>query len=86
MYVAAMNQLARNLCCEWGPDGIRVNTVSPWYTLTPLTKPVLQDKDYEAKVLSRTPLKRVAQASEVSGNLLAVTKYVPFLLTLLLKA
>lgn len=65
---AAMNQLTKNLCCEWGPDGIRVNAVSPWYTLTPLAQQVLQDKEYEAKVLSRTPLKRVAQPDEVSGE------------------
>ena len=65
---AAMNQLTKNLCCEWGPDGIRVNAVSPWYTLTPLAQQFLQDKEYEAKVLSRTPLKRVAQPDEVSGE------------------
>lgn len=64
-----MNQLTKNLCCEWGPDGIHVNAVSPWYTLTPLAQQVLQDKEYEAKVLSRTPLKRIAQPSEVSGKL-----------------
>lgn len=64
-----MNQLTKNLCCEWGPDGIRVNAVSPWYTLTPLAQQVLQDKEYEAMVLSRTPLKRVAKPDEVSGGL-----------------
>ena len=64
-----MNQLTKNLCCEWGPDGIHVNAVSPWYTLTPLAQQVLQDKEYEAKVLSRTPLKRIAQPNEVSGKL-----------------
>ena len=66
---AAMNQLTKNLCCEWGPDGIHVNAVSPWYTLTPLAQQVLQDKEYETKVLSRTPLRRVAQPNEVSGRL-----------------
>lgn len=67
MTKAAMNQLTKNLCCEWGPGGIHVNAVSPWYTLTPLAQQVLQDKEYETKVLSRTPLRRVAQPSEVSG-------------------
>lgn len=67
MTKAAMNQLAKNLCCEWGPDGITVNAVAPWYILTPLTKPVLENKDYNDKVLARTPLKRVGQPSEVSG-------------------
>ena len=68
VFAAALNQLTKNLCCEWGPDGIRVNAVSPWYTLTPLAQQVLQDKQYEALVLSRTPLKRVANPDDVSGE------------------
>jgi Tropinone reductase 1 len=36
MSKAAMNQLAKNLSCEWAKDGIRVNTVSPWVTVTEL--------------------------------------------------
>ena len=27
-----MDQLTKNLCCEWAADGIRVNSVKPWYT------------------------------------------------------
>ncbi|XP_023640135.1 senescence-associated protein 13 isoform X3 [Capsella rubella] len=34
----AMNQLARNLACEWASDNIRTNSVCPWYITTPLTK------------------------------------------------
>lgn len=70
-----MNQLTKNLCCEWGPDGIHVNAVSPWYTLNPLAHQVLSDKEYEAKVLSRTPLKRVAQPEEVSGRAFTLSPY-----------
>lgn len=40
---AAMNQVTRNWGCEWALDGIRVNAVAPWYTYTPLTKPVQAD-------------------------------------------
>lgn len=32
----AMNQLARNLACEWAIDNIRVNSVCPWFITTPL--------------------------------------------------
>jgi Tropinone reductase 1 len=26
-----MNHVTGNWACEWGPDGIRVNCVTPWY-------------------------------------------------------
>jgi Tropinone reductase 1 len=31
MSKAAINQLAKNLACEWAKDGIRVNSVAPWW-------------------------------------------------------
>lgn len=33
---AAMNQLTKNLACEWAKDGIRTAAVAPWYTATDL--------------------------------------------------
>ncbi|KAL9244416.1 hypothetical protein vseg_018194 [Gypsophila vaccaria] len=36
----AMNQLAKNLACEWAKDNIRVNAVAPGGILTPLTEKV----------------------------------------------
>lgn len=67
MTKAAMNQLTGNLACEWGPDGIRVNCVAPWYINTPLAKQVLQNEAYKASVLERTPLGRVGEPSEVAS-------------------
>ena len=32
----AINQLTRNLACEWAKDNIRVNSVAPWVTKTPM--------------------------------------------------
>jgi len=67
MTKAAMNQLTGNLACEWGPDGIRVNCVTPWYINTPLAKQVLKDEKYKASVLERTPLGRVGDSAEVAS-------------------
>lgn len=64
---AALNQLAKNLTCEWAAkDNIRAVSVAPWYTATPLAQQVLQDKEYEGKVLERTPMGRIAQPQEVA--------------------
>ncbi|RPA97327.1 NAD(P)-binding protein [Choiromyces venosus 120613-1] len=35
---AAVVQLARNLASEWGQHGIRVNSISPGYIVTPMTR------------------------------------------------
>ncbi|XP_071713831.1 tropinone reductase homolog At5g06060-like isoform X2 [Rutidosis leptorrhynchoides] len=63
----AKNQLAKNLACEWAKDNIRINSVAPWFTSTPLVEPVLIDKDFIDKVVSRTPMRRVAETNEVSS-------------------
>ncbi|XP_071712127.1 tropinone reductase homolog At5g06060-like [Rutidosis leptorrhynchoides] len=63
----AINQLAKNLACEWATDNIRANSVAPWCTKTPLVKRVLGDKELMDKVVSRTPMKRVAEPNEVSS-------------------
>ncbi|CAL5223261.1 g5745 [Coccomyxa viridis] len=67
MLKAAMDQLTKNLCCEWAADGIRINSVKPWYIDTPLAAPVIQDPKRLGEVCSRTPMDRVGQPGEVSG-------------------
>jgi Tropinone reductase 1 len=67
MTKAAMIQMSRNLAVEWADDGIRVNTVAPWYIDTPLAREVLQDDDYRASVLARTPMRRIGTVEEVAA-------------------
>lgn len=66
MAKAALDQLTRYLAVEWGPEGIRVNTVLPWYTRTPLAEPVLKDPVRLERIVSRTPMRRVAEPEEVA--------------------
>uniref|UniRef100_A0A7S3LHQ7 Uncharacterized protein n=1 Tax=Aplanochytrium stocchinoi TaxID=215587 RepID=A0A7S3LHQ7_9STRA len=67
---AALQQLTRNLACEWGRQGVRVNTVSPWYINTPLANQVLKNEAYKNQVLERTPLGRVGEPLEVANAVL----------------
>lgn len=63
----AMNQITKNLACEWAKDEIRVNTVAPWYIKTDLANQVLKDDDFSRQVISRTPLRRVGEPYEVAS-------------------
>ncbi|XP_020209893.1 tropinone reductase homolog At2g29260, chloroplastic [Cajanus cajan] len=37
----AINQLTRNLACEWAKDNIRSNAVAPWYIRTSMVEQVI---------------------------------------------
>ncbi|RVX13808.1 Tropinone reductase-like [Vitis vinifera] len=79
---AAMNQLTKNLACEWAKDNIRSNSVAPCidilHTHMPdflllniqnlVTEiPLLQKQDFFESVISRTPLRRPGEPKEVSS-------------------
>jgi NAD(P)-dependent dehydrogenase (short-subunit alcohol dehydrogenase family) len=63
---AGLLQLTRNLAREWGPHGITVNAVSPWYVRTELTEPVLADPAYLERVLAATPARRLGTPEDVA--------------------
>jgi Tropinone reductase 1 len=63
---AGLAQAARTLALEWARDGIRVNTVAPWYTRTPLVEPVLARPEALAAIVARTPMGRIAEPREVA--------------------
>jgi len=64
---AALAQLARNLAVEWGPQGVRVNAVSPGLIRTPLAAGLLADAEFMQRRLHATPLRRVGEPHEIAG-------------------
>lgn len=64
---AGLDQATRTLALEWAKDGIRVNTVAPWYTRTELAAPVLAQPHRLEAILARTPLARIAEPAEVAS-------------------
>ncbi|KAL8102323.1 tropinone reductase homolog [Apium graveolens] len=67
----AINQLTKNLACEWAKDNIRVNCVAPWIIRTKMFES-LEDESPEFRenfkaILSRTPFRRAGEETEVSA-------------------
>lgn len=83
---AALTNLSRSLAYEWGPQGIRVNTVVPGLTDTAQSRATKEDKDYAAAAAT-VPMRRLgtpedvaaavafllsAEAAHITGHALAV--------------
>lgn len=66
MTKGALEGMTRFLAVEWGPAGIRVNSVAPWYVATPLAAAVLDDPEKRAALLARTPLGRLGEPADVA--------------------
>ncbi|MDP2310271.1 MAG: SDR family oxidoreductase [Pseudomonadota bacterium] len=66
MSKGALDGMTRFFATEWGPLGIRVNGVAPWYVRTPLAAAVLDDPVKAASILARTPLGRLGEPEDVA--------------------
>lgn len=64
---AGVEMLSRNAALELAPHGIRVNTVSPGLTDTPLTAAVHSTPGLEEAFLARIPLKRWGQPEDMAA-------------------
>ncbi|KAK7290141.1 hypothetical protein RIF29_04352 [Crotalaria pallida] len=64
---AAINQLRKNLACEWAQDNIRSNCVAPWATRSPRNENILRNQKVVDDFLSRTPIKHIAEPEDVSS-------------------
>ncbi len=64
-----INQLTRVMALALADKGIRVNAVAPGTIATELAaKAVLTSEEAKAKIMSRTPMKRLGQPSEIADT------------------
>ena len=64
---AGLAQLTKNLAREWGPSGLTVNLIAPWYVPTPLTEGILSSPGFQEAVLACTPTGRLGTSAEVGA-------------------
>jgi gluconate 5-dehydrogenase len=69
-YTAAkggVRQLTRGLATELGPSGIRVNAIAPGYFMTEMNRALIDNKEFDAWVRGRTPMRRWGDPDELAG-------------------
>lgn len=64
---AAEAALARNLAVEWGPKGIRVNSIAPGLVRTDFAKALVEDPARLKRVEEKTPLRRIGEPVDIAG-------------------
>lgn len=63
---AAIIALTRELACEWGPHGVRINAVGPGYIATPMIQGLVDAGKVDTERLNnRTPMGRLGTPAEV---------------------
>tara|TARA_R110000751_G_scaffold107645_8_gene203983 strand:- start:68240 stop:69022 length:783 start_codon:yes stop_codon:yes gene_type:complete len=62
-----VGQLTRVMAVSLAPYGIRVNAIGPGSIMTDMLSSVVSDKNARSKILSRTPMGRIGEPSEIAG-------------------
>ena len=63
----AVEGMTKSMAIEWGPHGIRVNTICPTFIRTPLTESTFKDPERVAWIKSKIKLGRVGEVEDVMG-------------------
>jgi NAD(P)-dependent dehydrogenase (short-subunit alcohol dehydrogenase family) len=64
----AIAALTKELACEWGTKGIRVNAVAPcWFQTDMNATSIFANKYFMDQVMTKMPMKRIGQPPELVG-------------------
>jgi len=63
----AVEGFTKAMAIEWGPLGIRVNTICPTFIRTPLTEPTFDRPELVAWVTEKIKLSRVGEVEDIMG-------------------
>ena len=64
----AIAALTRELACEWGDAGIRVNAVAPcWFQTDMNATSIFANKRFMEQVMTKLPMRRIGQPHELVG-------------------
>ena len=67
---AAMRHMSKTVAVQYAGENIRVNSVHPGYTKTPLARPLFTDPELYADRISQIPLGRFAESGEIAEGIL----------------
>ena len=67
---AGVIMLTKSLAAEWAKRGVRVNSVSPGYIGTEMTKLGMSNEEWNRQWLEMTPMSRVGEPSDIAHAVL----------------
>ena len=77
----ALEGLTKAMAIELAPHRIRVNTLSPTFVETPLTRPFFENEAFRRDVLSKIKLGRLGQVEDLTGAVVFLASEASALMT-----
>jgi NAD(P)-dependent dehydrogenase (short-subunit alcohol dehydrogenase family) len=77
----ALEGMTKAMAIEWGPHGVRVNTLCPTFIRTPLAEQTLSNPERRAWILSKIKLCRVGEVEDLMGPILFLASDASALMT-----